>query len=66
MMLVESMHKEPLGFQLLRFDNQKDTYTIVVIILEYSSNATNLYFLGSKCRIPDKDKTDIKTDNREP
>ena len=30
MMLVESIPKEPLCFQLIRFDNQKISYTIQV------------------------------------
>ena len=30
MMLVESISKDPLGFQILRFDNQKVNYTIIV------------------------------------
>ena len=30
MMLVESIPKEPLCFQLIRFDNQKVSYTIQV------------------------------------
>ena len=33
MMLVESIPKEPLCFQLIRFDNQKISYTIQVSYL---------------------------------
>ena len=30
MMRVESISKDPLGFQILKFDNQKVNYTIIV------------------------------------
>lgn len=30
MMLLESVPKEPLSFEIIRFDNQKITYTFLV------------------------------------
>ena len=33
MMLLESVPKEPLAFEIIRFDNQKITHTFVVSLL---------------------------------
>ena len=33
MMLAESISKEPLSFQIIRFDNQKITYTFLVSVI---------------------------------
>ena len=32
-MLVESIAKDPLGFQIMRFDNRKVNHTIIVSVI---------------------------------
>ena len=47
MMLVESISKDPLGFQILRFDNQKVNYTVIVSNLYHVCFNGNFYKIFS-------------------